>query len=646
MNFPATNKSEPLWLCNLDGHEKGYGHIPFLLAHASDYNAGVLWLNPSETAVDISDLDNGRRARFLSEGGFLDVFIFADGIKDMLHNFHRLTGFPVIPPMWALGYHQAKAGYSTQKIMTAIMDNLTRFNIPWDVIYIDHSSSKGNAPFEFDHKGYPAPEKLMARLREERRWTVRLTDLHLPLWPDHIQYQEAKAGRYFVRNADGTDLTAVAWPGMCSYPDFTNRTVFDWWVTKNYYGEGRDYTTPELFHWNDMNEPCFLEDIRKRRRTFQKDARLAHGLEDRETHNAYGMFQMAATYRGTLERNHPPHLRPFVLTRSFFVGAQKFGWTWTGDNHPDWEDLRKSIPMISIAGLNGFGFTGEDVGGHAGRTHEELLVRWYQTGAWVYPYFREHCALGTPFREPWLWPEPAFRRMVRSIYDRYKLIGLWYTHSIYYNWTGRPPTVPLFYEWPEVESLHRNEDDVLVGDAILVSGVFVKDAKTRHVEKPPGNWYEFRNGRPFLESGDVPVTIDDIPLHIRGGRIVPYYPKAVKTVIDTIPTPLTLIVAMDDNGAATGSLYLDDGVTYNYTLGGYLHRKFVYESGKLHWTKADAKEKETPEFLKKSVVDTLVFYEKNGVRRVTGLTLKVCDEWTWDRNEYIAQERPLIHGLP
>jgi alpha 1,3-glucosidase len=231
--------------------------------------------------------------------------------------------------------------------------------------------------------------------------------------------------------------------------------------------------------------------------------------------------------------------------------------------------------------------------------------------------------------------------MINSVYDRYNMIGLWYTHSIYYNQTGRSPVVPLFYEWPEVESLHKNEFDVLVGDAILVSGIFEQGATSRFVEKPPGNWYEFRSGRPFLNSGNVSVTIDDIPLYLRGGRIVPYYAKAAENVIFTITTPLTLIIAVGEDGSAEGSLYLDDGVTYNYSLGGYLHRKFKYEKNKLEWKKADAKEKEVPEFLRESIVDTLVLFEKSGVRRLTGLKFRVCDEWTWHGN-WVDAERPLI----
>lgn len=46
--------------------------------------------------------------------------------------------------------------------------------------------------------------------------------------------------------------------------------------------------------------------------------------------------------------------RPFVLSRAFFAGSQRYGAIWTGDNTATWEHLKISMPMIlsiSVAGL-------------------------------------------------------------------------------------------------------------------------------------------------------------------------------------------------------------------------------------------------------------------------------------------------------
>ena len=49
--------------------------------------------------------------------------------------------------------------------------------------------------------------------------------------------------------------------------------------------------------------------------------------------------------------------RPFVLSRSFFVGSQRVGIVWTGDNIVDWDQLRVSVPMLLILGLTGMTFS-------------------------------------------------------------------------------------------------------------------------------------------------------------------------------------------------------------------------------------------------------------------------------------------------
>jgi alpha 1,3-glucosidase len=58
--------------------------------------------------------------------------------------------------------------------------------------------------------------------------------------------------------------------------------------------------------------------------------------------------------------------------------------------------------------VNQFGYffklwlLGADVGGYFGNPGPDLLVRWYQLGAF-YPFFRGHAHQDTKRREPWLF---------------------------------------------------------------------------------------------------------------------------------------------------------------------------------------------------------------------------------------------------
>lgn len=55
------------------------------------------------------------------------------------------------------------------------------------------------------------------------------------------------------------------------------------------------------------------------------------------------MLMARATFEGMLEAH--PKRRPFVLTRAGFLGSQRYGATWTGDNLATWKHLQFSISM-------------------------------------------------------------------------------------------------------------------------------------------------------------------------------------------------------------------------------------------------------------------------------------------------------------
>ena len=95
-----------------------------------------------------------------------------------------------------------------------------------------------------------------------------------------------------------------------------------------------------------------------------------------------------------------------MLTRSFFLGSQRFGTYWTGDNTAFYEELQGSISMIMQLGNAGHPFGGSDIPGLYGTPTEDLFVMFYQVGSW-YPFFRAHSqSVNLPFdildREPWL----------------------------------------------------------------------------------------------------------------------------------------------------------------------------------------------------------------------------------------------------
>lgn len=122
--------------------------------------------------------------------------------------------------------------------------------------------------------------------------------------------------------------------------------------------------------------------------------------EHRDVHNAYGGLHQRSSFRGILERDDSV-MRPFVLTRSFFMGSQKFGAFWTGDNRAIIAEIQGSVNMLLQLAVSGYAFGGADVPGFYGEATEELYIQFYQAGSF-YPFFRAHTHIDFPNREPWL----------------------------------------------------------------------------------------------------------------------------------------------------------------------------------------------------------------------------------------------------
>lgn len=55
-----------------------------------------------------------------------------------------------------------------------------------------------------------------------------------------------------------------------------------------------------------------------------KDALHHGGWEHRDVHNIYGLLMVQSTFDGLVQRNKDLNDRPFVLTRSFFAGVQRY----------------------------------------------------------------------------------------------------------------------------------------------------------------------------------------------------------------------------------------------------------------------------------------------------------------------------------
>lgn len=93
-----------------------------------------------------------------------------------------------------------------------------------------------------------------------------------------------------------------------------------------------------------------------------------------------------------------------------------------------------------------------DVGGFFKHPSAELLVRWYQAGAYQ-PFFRAHAHIDTPRREPWLFGPENTALIREAVRQRYALLPYWY--QLFYNAhiTGQP-----VMRWGNTLAADRNKN--------------------------------------------------------------------------------------------------------------------------------------------------------------------------------------------
>jgi mannosyl-oligosaccharide alpha-1,3-glucosidase len=286
-----------------------------------------------------------------------------------------------------------------------------------------------------------------------RRLTV-IVDPHIKavssyyVWENGIELEDLPepVGNYtnvYVRDDITNDVFfGDCWPGNSSWIDFLNENAQNYWgqqmLYKNFKGSSYLYS-----FWNDMNEPSVFSTSSK-----TLPMNTVHWKVDgtkvfhRDFHNAYGAMQQRSSFRGMLSRDEDTR-RPFVLTRSFFLGSQKFGTYWTGDNRAIFSEVAGSMRMVMSLGISGHPFGGADVPGFYGKPTEELWVMFFQMGMY-YPFFRSHTHIDYPNREPWLQSQRVQAVIRDTLSRRYDFIHYLYTTFKMTTRTAEPIMRPMW----------------------------------------------------------------------------------------------------------------------------------------------------------------------------------------------------------
>jgi alpha-glucosidase len=531
-----------------DNGKRLYQSHPWVLGVNADGTAfGVIADNTWKQHINLGD-----SIKFSSEGpAFRVIIIERNSPQEVLQELSNLVGKMQMPPLWALGYQQSRYSYEPDSRAKEVADEFRKRQIPCDVIWFDIDYMERFKIFTFDKTKFPDPKGMNDYLHNKGFKGIWMVDPGVKVEKGYSVYESGLTGNHYVKTNDGKDFIGKVWPGDCSFPDFTRPETQQWWgnLYKDYMATGIDGV------WNDMNEPAVFDSPDH---TMPEDNWHRGGGDlpadiHLRYHNVYGALMIKSSLAGILKIR--PEKRPFILSRSGFLGSHRYGATWTGDNKGSFEDLKLSIPMVLNLGLSGQGFSGPDIGGFADSTSAELFGHWIALGAF-YPFSRGHAAIKTNDKEPWAFGKEVEDASRTALNRRYRLMPYLYTLFHEAATTGMPIMRPLFFADTKDTSLRREEQSFLLGDNLMIIPKWATSTK-----QPKGNW------RLISINGEMSQHDHFQPdIRQREGSILPIG-NLIQNTTKYQTDSLTLSIVLDKNGKASGTLYEDAGEGFGYKKG-------------------------------------------------------------------------------
>jgi alpha-D-xyloside xylohydrolase len=594
-------------------------YVPFLV---STKGYGLFWDNYSPTVFE----DKPEGTSFRSDvGDCIDYyFMFGGNIDGSIAGMRNLTGQAPMFPLWTFGYWQSKERYKSQNELVGVVTKYRELGVPLDGIIQDWQYWGNNYlwnAMDFLNPEFPNPGKMVEDIHNQNAHVI------ISIWssfgPQTKQFREMQPKGMLLNFGTWPQSGLDTWPPNKEYPSGVQpydpynpeaRDIYWKYLNKGLFSLGIDGW------WMDSSEPDHLDfkpsdfDIKTYLGSFRK------------VRNAFPLMTVGGVAEH--QRSSSSDKRVFILTRSAFAGQQRYGAnTWSGDVNSSWQSLRNQIPAGLNFSMSAIPYWNCDIGGFfAGAynrgwndgsgarnpSYQELYVRWLQFGAFT-PMMRSH---GTDVpREIYNFGkkgEPIYDAIAKIINLRYSLLP--YIYSTAWTVTKNQSSImrALVMDFKDKNVVDMN-NEYMFGKSILVAPVIhaqytpetivksnaetgwdKKDSnnenksasvnftqpKSTKVYLPEGTvWYDFRTNEKINGGQEIAkeTTIDEIPLYIKSGSIIPFGPQ-VQYATEKKWDNLEIRIYPGANGEFT--LYEDENDNYNYEKGEYSTITFTWNDAK------------------------------------------------------------------
>ncbi|XP_072776104.1 sucrase-isomaltase, intestinal-like [Taeniopygia guttata] len=581
-----------------------YGVHPFYMCVEPDSSAhGVLLLNANAQDVTLSPNPS---LTFRTIGGILDFYLFMGPTpENVVQQYTEAIGRPHMPAYWSLGFQLSRYGYNSLDALKATVDRMKHYDIPYDVQHYDIDYMERHLDFTYDKVNFAGLPEFMKELKKNGKHNVVILDPFVTKDEEPGTYRPYELGQemgVWVNNSDGvTPALGQIWPpGYSVFPDFTNPRTVEWWTTLclefkdvlDYDGIWIDMNEPANFMRGqlpgcadtEINNPPYTPSITDRslaEKTLCPDSKTYLG-DHYNTHSLFGWSQTEPTFNVVQQATGK---RAFVLARSTFVGSGKHGGHWLGDNFSLWKDLHHSIIGILEFNLFGIPYVGADICGFNYNTTYELCLRWMQLGSF-YPFSRNHNSIENIEQDPAVFGDTFAEISRDTLRIRYSLLP--YLYTLFYESHVHGGTVvrSLMHEFTSDQETHGIDTAFLWGPAFMIAPVLEEATRSVSVYFPEAQWFDYYTGLEVPSAWKktyttVSAPLNKIPLYIRGGYILPQQAPATTTAESRL-NPFGLIIALDEEGQASGSLFWDDGDSIDtIEKENYFLAKYTFSNGSL-----------------------------------------------------------------
>ena len=599
-NIRGINKRGFLYISNAsdDPHHTEdksslYAAHNFLIV-AGEQNVGFFFDYPAVMEFDVGYTDMDTLRVSCREADLALYVIEGDSPYDITKQFRKIIGRSYIPPKFAFGFGQSRWGYKTQEDFFQVADGYRKNHLPLDMIYMDIDYMQDYKDFTFNEEHFSDFPEFAAKMKERHIRVIPIIDGGVKIEEGYPIYEEGVKNNYFCKRGDGSDFVAAVWPGYTHFPDFLNPEARRWF--------GRHYKTltdagVEGF-WNDMNEPSIfysregadhcrevmekylstseeeysIMDVQKELFTLANNpadyANFYHNVNGEmvcheKVHNLFGYYMTRAA--GEAMEELEPDRRILFFSRSSYIGMHRYGGVWTGDNASWWSHLLLNLKMLPSLNMCGFLYIGADLGGFNHNTTRDLLLRWLALGVFT-PLMRNHTTAGTRRQECYQFGDTEDFRHVLGV--RYRLLPYIYSEFMKAALTDDLYFKPLSFVYEKDAFAPQVEDQLMIGNEIMIAPVYTQNAAGRYVYLPEEMKFvkflpDGSISEEILSAGHhyVEIALNEVPLFIRKGCCIPVA-DAAEYVEAVDPDTIQCI----GYPGSTYELYDDDGVSREYDL--------------------------------------------------------------------------------